>query len=120
MTFKITVKPSGRQFEADDQQLILDAALEQGINFPYGCRSGSCGNCIGRLIEGDIAYPSGIPLGLSEAQLADNQALFCQATALSDLTIEVNEIKAAHGMEAKKLTARVGTLKQLSPDVILM
>lgn len=120
MTYKITVQPSGHHFEAKEGELILDAALGQGLHFPYGCRSGSCGNCIGTLVEGDLDYPRGTPLGLTDEQLAENKALFCQATAKSDLTIEVTEIKAADGITVKKLPSRVVTLSKLSDDVMLM
>lgn len=120
MTFKITVQPSGHQFQANENELILDAALAQGLNFPYGCRSGSCGNCIGQVLEGEIAYPGGTPLGLTDEQLSENKALFCQAVAKTDLEIEVAEIKAADGITAKKLPARVTTLERLADDVMLM
>lgn len=120
MTFNITVQPSGHRFQAKKGELILDAALEQGLNFPYGCRSGSCGNCIGKVLNGTLSYPGGVPLGLTDEQIADHQALFCQATATSDLVIEVTEIKAADGIAVKKLPARVVTLKKLSHDVMLM
>jgi len=31
---------------------VLDAALEQGIDIPYSCRTGSCSTCVARIVEG--------------------------------------------------------------------
>lgn len=120
MTFKITVQPSGHAFEAKEDELILDAALNHGLNFPYGCRSGACGACLGQVTSGEIAYPNDAPSGLTEEQSNENKTLFCQAAAKTDLTIEVKEVDAAEGIEVKKLPARVVTLTNLCHDVMLM
>ena len=39
---------------------MLDAALRQGIAFPYGCRNGVCGSCKGHILEGEYEYPGGV------------------------------------------------------------
>ncbi|MGV6857803.1 MAG: CDP-6-deoxy-delta-3,4-glucoseen reductase [bacterium] len=120
MPFKVKVQPSGRQFEVNENELILDAALRQGLNFPYGCRNGGCGSCMGTVVSGETHYPGGTPGGISEEQIAEGKALFCQSIALSDLTLEVQEADAAEGITVKKLPARVVTLKKLNHDVMLM
>ena len=33
---------------------ILESALEQGIEFPHGCRSGNCGACKTKLLSGKV------------------------------------------------------------------
>lgn len=38
--------------EVQEGQTILDAALAAGIPYPHGCKSGRCGSCKSRLIEG--------------------------------------------------------------------
>ena len=45
MAYQINVLPSGRQFQAEDGETILAAALRQGIGLPYGCKNGACGSC---------------------------------------------------------------------------
>ncbi|HEX5635868.1 MAG TPA: 2Fe-2S iron-sulfur cluster-binding protein, partial [Gammaproteobacteria bacterium] len=47
MFFKVTIQPSGHVFEVGEQESILDAAMRQGIDLPYGCRNGVCGSCAG-------------------------------------------------------------------------
>jgi CDP-4-dehydro-6-deoxyglucose reductase len=45
MSYQITVQPSGRQFVAEGDETLLDAALRQGLTLPYGCKDGACGSC---------------------------------------------------------------------------
>ena len=39
MPFKVKIT-DGREILVDDGNTILEAALDQGIDFPHGCRSG--------------------------------------------------------------------------------
>ena len=38
---------------------MLDAALRAGLNLPHSCKSGNCGACRARLLEGEVRYPNG-------------------------------------------------------------
>ena len=120
MTFKITLKESGYTFEAEKNEFILDAALRQGINFPYGCRSGSCGTCLGQVVSGEVEYPEGLPLTLMEHEHKKGKAIFCVSVAKSDLVLDVREIESSAEIEIKTLPARVASLRKLADDVMEM
>ena len=64
------------------------------LNLPHSCKGGNCGSCRARLLRGEIHYPNGPPLGLSDAEAADGFVLLCQARARSDLCIETFEMRA--------------------------
>jgi ferredoxin len=56
-TFPVTfVTPGGEEVrtEAADDQYLLDAATEAGLDLPYFCLQGWCCTCAGRLLEGCI------------------------------------------------------------------
>ena len=55
----------------------------------YSCRSGQCGSCLGRVLDGEVEYPAGLPDALSRQQAEQGYALFCSAYPRSDLTIEL-------------------------------
>lgn len=120
MSHQITLQTSGHTFEVKKNEFILDAALRQGINFPYGCRTGSCGTCLGRLISGELEYPDGLPITLMEHEVDAGKAIFCTSIAKSDLLIDVKEITSVIDAEIKVLPARVASLRKLSDDVMEM
>ena len=119
MTYKITIQPSGHEFENEPEETILDAALRHGYAFAYGCRAGSCGACKGKVVDGDYHYEDDEePLALSEHDKKNNQCIFCQAVPDSDLTLEVKEISAAKDIVVKTLPTRVVKMEKLAPDVM--
>jgi len=115
---KVTIQNKNQSFECAGDESILDAALRQGITMPYGCRSGRCGNCMGTLVSGDIEYPNGRPPALADEDIAANKALFCQAVARTDATIDVKIIDTPEGIEPRKLPARVASIEKLADDVV--
>lgn len=118
MTYQVTIQPSGHTFDVDSTESVLDAALRQGIILPYGCRNGACGSCRGTVTDGLVNYPDGPPAALNEQDAAQQQALFCQARPVSDLTIRVREVDAAKDIEVRTLPCRVNKLEHLAHDVI--
>ena len=120
MAYQVTLQPSEHTFEVEENELILDAALRQGIGFPYGCRSGSCGTCLGKVVSGEIEYPQGLPLTVMEHEHEQGKAVFCVSVAKSDLVLEVKEVKSSGDIEIKLLPARVISLRKLAGDVMEM
>jgi CDP-4-dehydro-6-deoxyglucose reductase len=118
MAFKITLKASGHTFEVEENEFILAAALRQGISFPYGCKTGSCGTCLGQVISGDIEYPDGLPLTVMEHEHQQGKAVFCVSVAKSDLLVDIKEIESSTDIEIKILPARVASLRKLADDVM--
>lgn len=120
MSFKITIQPSGHVFEMEADEKILDAALQHGFAFPYGCRNGACTSCAGTVLAGQVAYPDEWPLGLSDEDHAKGLALFCQAQPLSDIEIEVKEIGVVKDLAVKTLPTRIIKMEKLSHDVMVL
>ena len=117
MSYKITIASSKESFPADNNETILGSALKHGHNFPYGCRNGACGSCKGKLIEGKIHYQNEVT-GISEQEISEGYALFCQAVPESDVIIETKEIDQIGEISIRKLPCRVTEIEKLNHDVI--
>jgi CDP-4-dehydro-6-deoxyglucose reductase len=115
MTFTVTISTTGHQFEAEENETILDAAIRQNIGLPYGCRNGRCGSCAADLVSGDVTY-YGAPPALEEA--GEGKCLPCQGFAASDLTLAVREAESTADLEIKLLPCRVQAVDHLTHDVV--
>jgi len=80
MVFDIRIGGTDVRFPCAAGQNILDAALQAGIEMPYSCRKGVCGNCAGAVSAGEVQSPP------SEAR-PSGQHLYCQCKPLSDVEI---------------------------------
>ena len=120
MSYTITAQPSGRTFSVNPDETLIEAASRQGIILPYGCRDGRCGSCIGQVLSGAFEYDSehGRQVGISAEQTADGMALFCQARATSDMSIEARLVDGIAGQDVSKFSTRVEFMEQLSHDVM--
>jgi CDP-4-dehydro-6-deoxyglucose reductase len=116
MSFKVHVEPSGHEFDVEAGESILEAALNHGINLPYGCRNGFCGNCQSILLAGKLDYPDGPPPALDENQ--PGACLTCQGVPLSDIRLQVNEINTPQDIELREMPCKVDRIERLNDDVI--
>src|SRR5258708_32925715 len=107
---KVTLQPSGLQFDAEEDGSVLTAALRQGYVLPYGCRNGACGRGKGKLLEGVVDYGVYQKKALPDEEKARGKALFCQAKALTDVVIEARPIGAADDIQVQTLHCRVHRL----------
>lgn len=67
-TRRVTLQPSGHQFEVEAGEAILAAALRQHFVLPYGCRNGACGSCNFPDLSGHQVYACGVPVMVDAAQ----------------------------------------------------
>jgi len=114
----ISLFDSSGSFSASRDQPLLEAARNAALNLPHSCLGGNCGACKARLKRGEIHYPNGAPLGLSAAELAEGMILLCQARALTDLTIETFEMRAADSAASARMPCRIERAVPLSHDVM--
>ena len=84
----VTLKRSGKRIAVAAGQSILDAALEAGVAAASGCRSGTCGSCRVKVLEGD---PEHRDAALSVAERSPgNWMCVCVSRAKSaELTLDL-------------------------------
>ncbi|GAB1434809.1 CDP-6-deoxy-delta-3,4-glucoseen reductase [Sphaerotilus sulfidivorans] len=120
MNFTVTVQPSGRQFEVARDEVMLSAAIRQGIGLPYGCKDGACGSCKSRLLEGRVIHGAHQLKALSAAEEEAGLILSCCATPQTDCVIESRQVTAADQFPVLKMPTRVMSIQRPAADVAVL
>lgn len=95
---------NGTSFLVRRGELLLDAALSNGVDLPYDCRAGHCGTCCVRLVSGEVRGGQGSEPGIVHA---------CQCRIVGDAMIERGQ---ASGVRTVK--GVLTSLRALSADVM--
>ena len=119
MSYQVTLKTSGKQFTVNQDETVLEAALRQNINLPYGCKNGACGSCKGKVLEGQVTHGQHSESAMSRADETGGATLFCCAHPQSDLLIEAREVQGAGDIAIRKVPCRVNAISRHGSDVAI-
>jgi 3-phenylpropionate/trans-cinnamate dioxygenase ferredoxin reductase subunit len=99
---KVTINEES--FLANCGDLLLDSALLNGVELQHDCRSGACGACRVRLVEGQV---------FGGTEEGSDMIHACQARVVSDLTLVSEPVP-----DTVSMPARLVDLTRLAADVI--
>jgi NAD(P)H-flavin reductase/ferredoxin len=105
---------NGISIAVEPKETLLQAALRQGIDFPYSCRVGGCASCKCRLLAGQVRELTETGYILSDAELDAGYILACQSVPKGDVRIEVN---LSHQQARRQVRGRVLLQEHLTHDI---
>lgn len=77
--------------EVQEDQFILDAAEELGIELPYSCRAGCCFDCLGKVTQGQVEHTAQSLNFLKPEEIEAGYVLLCSCTPTTDCTVETHQ-----------------------------
>ena len=86
-TYRLTIANTGQTIDCAATETVLHAALVAGIDYPYACATGNCGNCISKLDAGKVSLLPHSDTSLLPDQAKAGQTLACRARPRGDVTI---------------------------------
>ncbi len=86
-SYHVTFITEGREtpLEVPDNQYLLEAASQAGLDLPYMCLQGWCTTCAGKVLEGEVDQSEALRYYPHDA--AAGFVLLCSAYPRSDLRI---------------------------------
>lgn len=101
---KVSVEPSGAEFEVGENETVMAAALRQGFRWPTVCRGfGQCRTCYAYVIEGEENVVPATALELESLEILSNAAaqdrgavrLACQLKLTGDAVLKKIGVRQA-------------------------
>ena len=119
----VRFEPVGIEIEVEEDQTILRAAFEQGVQLMHGCKEGQCAACKSFVVEGeldDIELDSYSTFALPDFEKDEGSTLLCRAHAYGDVTIELlnyDEEIIRSGLPIRKGTVEVLANESVTHDM---
>lgn len=118
MSFTVKIAQVDEPISVEMGQTILEAALAAGVPYPHGCRSGNCGACKSRLIDGEVEMSPWSEFALSEEERAAGLVLACRSVPWSDAEIAWLGEDEVVAHPVRRMTCRVTALERVTHDIL--
>ncbi|MFV0452978.1 MAG: NADH:ubiquinone reductase (Na(+)-transporting) subunit F [Propioniciclava sp.] len=117
----VRFEPVGIEITVREDQTILRAAAEQGVQLMHGCKEGQCSACKSFILEGeDVEHDKYSTFALPDYEKDEGMTLLCRAHAYEDLVIELmqyDEEIIRSGLPLRQGSAEVVAITPVTHDL---
>lgn len=118
MVRRVEIRQAARIIDVPDGRTILESALEEGIAYPHGCRSGRCGSCKSRLLGGEVDLLPHTRFSLTDEERAQGLILACRAQPLTDCGVAwLDEEEEQLDFPIRIYRTRVSSINDVTHDI---
>jgi len=120
MPSNIKILPSGHSFPSEGNSTLLEAGLHSGLALGYGCSNGNCGECLAKMISGEVRKVHHHDYVISQEKRNSGHVLMCCNTAVTDVVLEAPEARGSSEIPRQQIIARVRSIELVNNNVALL
>ena len=119
MTRIVKIAQWGEPVEVDEDLTLLEAALERGVPYPHGCRSGNCGACKSRLYAGSVEMKPYSDFALTDEEKESGFVLACRSLPQENLEVAwLNDDEEMVAHPLRRFEATVAERTEMTHDIV--
>ncbi|HSI01139.1 MAG TPA: 2Fe-2S iron-sulfur cluster-binding protein [Reyranella sp.] len=117
MNYKVEIVQAKRTIEVPTGATILWAALDNRVDYPFGCQSGNCGACKSHLLKGKVTMEGYSEFALSDDEKTRGLILACRAVPWEDCEVAWLEEDDLIVHPRRILACKVAALDDATHDI---
>lgn len=117
---RVTILNKGRTIDVPTGKTILEAAIDAGIDYPFGCHSGLCGACKSRVVTGAVRMQPCSELALPHADRDAGLVLACRAEPVDFCVVVYDDDPEAPQHQVRTMETLVAEAIPATHDIVIL
>ena len=120
MSYQVSIKGTGKIISVSQDETILEAALDAGIDYPFGCQSGNCGACKSRLLTGEVTFSDYSEYALTDEERDQGQILACSSMPIMNCDVAWLDLEETIQHKTQNLDCTITNIEQATHDIVVV
>lgn len=117
-SYTVQIQPSSHEIACRSDQTLLDSCIQAGIPAPYNCRSGECGECIAKLLSGEVyEMPGADPAIFNDSHRSAGKLLLCMCFPRSPVSLDVPLQAEQLAIKPSIINTMVERVERVTPTI---
>lgn len=117
-SYPVEIEPSNHAISCRGDQTLLDGCIQAGIPAPYNCRSGECGECVAKLLRGEVyEMPGADPAIFNDTHRAAGKLLLCMCFPRSPVALDVPLKADKPAIKPTVINCMVERIERVTPTI---